>query len=304
MQNMLEDFYIPVRGNDNTTKIDTTKGLEYDGIKDVEYLRDKLFAALKVPKAFMGYEKDLTGKATLAAEDIRFARTIDRIQRILLSELYRIALVHLYAQGYKGETLTNFELSLTTPSIIYDQERIALMKEKVDLAKNIMDAQLLPTDWIYHHIFHFSEDQFEEYRDLILQDAKRKFRLGQVTEEGNDPLETGKSYGTPHDLASLYGKSRMISDPGNVPAGYQVDKTLGRPKEKVSNINTQQNVFGRDRLGKQDMKIDDQPDYNSKSLNENVHLKNKQFITEIEKKLIFQIDKSKESLLDENQLRD
>jgi hypothetical protein len=96
----------------------------------------------------------------------------------------------------------------------------------------------------------------------------------------------------------------MISDPGNVPAGYQVDKTLGRPKEKVSNINTQQNVFGRDRLGKQDMKIDDQPDYNSKSLNENVHLKNKQFITEIEKKLIFQIDKSKESLLDENQLRD
>ena len=304
MQNMLEDFYIPVRGNDSTTKIDTAKGLEYDGIKDVEYLRDKLFAALKVPKAFMGYEKDLTGKATLAAEDIRFARTIDRIQRILLSELYRIALVHLYAQGYKGETLTNFELSLTTPSIIYDQERIALMKEKVALAKDIMDAQLLPTDWIYHNVFHFSEDQFDEYRDLILQDAKRKFRLGQVTEEGNDPLETGKSYGTPHDLASLYGKSRMISDPGNVPAGYQVDKTLGRPKEKASNINTQQNAFGRDRLGKKDMKIDDQPDYNSKSLNENVHLKNKQFITEMEKKLVFQIDKSKESLLDENQLRD
>ena len=304
MQNMLEDFYIPVRGNDSTTKIDTAKGLEYDGIKDVEYLRDKLFAALKVPKAFMGYEKDLTGKATLAAEDIRFARTIDRLQRILLSELYRIALVHLYAQGYKGETLTNFELSLTTPSIIYDQERIALMKEKVDLAKNIMDAQLLPTDWIYHNVFHFSEDQFDEYRDLILQDAKRKFRLGQITEEGNDPLETGKSYGTPHDLASLYGKSRVISDPGNVPAGYQVDKALGRPKEKVSNINTQQNAFGRDRLGKKDMKIDDQPDYNSKSLNENVHLKNKQFITEIEKKLVFQIDKLKESLLDENQLRD
>jgi len=304
MQNMLEDFYIPVRGNDSTTKIDTAKGLDYTGIEDVTYLRDKLFAALKVPKAFMGYEKDLSGKATLAAEDIRFARTIDRLQRILLSELYRIALVHLYAQGYKGETLTNFELSLTTPSIIYDQERIALMKEKVDLAKNIMEAQLLPTDWIYHNIFHFSEDQFDEYRDLIIQDAKRKFRLGQVTEEGNDPLETGKSYGTPHDLASLYGKSRIISDPGNVPYPYNTEVDLGRPKEKVSNINTQQNVFGRDRLGKKDMKIDDQPGYNNKSLNENVHLKNKQFITEIEKKLVFQIDKSKESLLDENQLRD
>jgi len=304
MQNMLEDFYIPVRGNDSATKIETTKGLDYTGMEDVVYLRDKLFAALKVPKAFMGYEKDLTGKATLAAEDIRFARTIDRIQRILLSELYRIALVHLYVQGYKGEALTNFELSLTTPSIIYDQERIALMKEKVDLAKNIMDAQLLPTDWIYHHIFHFSEDQYDEYRDLILQDAKRKFRLAQVTEEGNDPLETGKSYGTPHDLAALYGKGRMISDPGNVPAGYNKDVELGRPEEKVTNINTQDNVFGRDRLGRQAAKVDDQPDFNSKALTENVKLKNSQFINEIEKKLVFQSDKAKESLLDENQLRD
>ena len=305
MQNMLEDFYIPVRGNDQSTKIETTKGLEYNGIEDVNYLRDKLFAALKVPKAFMGYEKDLTGKATLAAEDIRFARTIDRIQRIMLSELYKIALVHLYTQGYKGETLTNFEISLTTPSIIYDQERIALMKEKVDLAKNIMEAQLLPTDWIYHHIFHFSEDQYDEYRDLILQDAKRKFRLGQVTEEGNDPLETGKSYGTPHDLATLYGKGRMTSNPENVPVGYGDDVKLGRPKEKASNINTQDNIFGRDRLGKHSNKVDDQPDFNSKTnLTENTYLRNKQFVNEMEKKIVFTTDKAKESLLDENQLRD
>ena len=89
MQNMLEDFYIPVRGNDAATRIETTPGLAYDGIADVEYLRDKLFAALKIPKAFLGYEADLEGKATLAAEDIRFARTIDRIQRILLSRIWR-----------------------------------------------------------------------------------------------------------------------------------------------------------------------------------------------------------------------
>jgi len=157
---------------------------------------------------------------------------------------------------------------------------------------------------IYHNIFHFSEDQYDEYRDLILQDAKRKFRLGQVTEEGNDPLETGKSYGTPHDLAALYGKGRMVSDPGNVPAGYNKDIELGRPKEKVTNINTQQNAFGRDRLGKKDMKVDDQPDFSSKSLNESTYLKNKQFVDEIGKKLVFQTDKAKESLLNENQLRD
>jgi hypothetical protein len=304
MQNMLEDFYIPVRGNDSATKIETTKGLEYNGIEDVNYLRDKLFAALKVPKAFMGYDKDLSGKATLAAEDIRFARTIDRLQRIVLSELYKIALVHLYVQGYRGEILTNFELSLTTPSIIYDQERIMLMKEKVDLAKSIMEGQLLPTDWIYHHIFHFSEDQFDEYRDLILQDAKRKFRLGQITEEGNDPLETGKSYGTPHDLATLYGKSRMASDPGNVPIEYNEEIKLGRPQEKASNINTQKDAFGRDRLGKQAMKVDDQPDFNSKTLNESTYLKNKQFLNEMEKKIVFKPNTPGESLLDERQLRD
>ena len=131
MQNMMEDFYIPVRGADATTRIDTTKGLEYDGIQDVMYLRDKMIAALKVPKAFFGYDKDLSGKATLAAEDIRFARTVERIQKIILSELYKIALIHLYSQGYNNEGLTNFELDLTTPSIIYDQERINLLKEKV-----------------------------------------------------------------------------------------------------------------------------------------------------------------------------
>jgi hypothetical protein len=259
MQNMMEDFFIPVRGNDSATKIDTTKGLDYDGISDVEYLRDKLFAALKVPKAFLGYDETTEGKATLAAEDIRFGRTIDRIQRIIVSELYKIATVHLYTQGYTGEQLSNFELSLTTPSIIYDQERIALMKEKVDLAAQMMETKLLPTDWIYDNIFRFSENEYDEYRDLIQEDAKRKFRLNQIEAEGNDPVETGKSYGTPHDLASLYGKGRMDSDPTNVPDGYDqgtIDPKLGRPKEKVSDRNTQDSAFGKDRLGAKGMKRD------------------------------------------------
>ena len=82
MQNMLEDFYHPVSGADSSTKLKLTPGLQYDGIADVEYLREKLFAALKIPKAFLGYDENIEGKATLAAEDIRFARTIDRIQRI------------------------------------------------------------------------------------------------------------------------------------------------------------------------------------------------------------------------------
>ena len=316
MQNLLEDFYIPVRGNDQATKIDNLGGLQYDGIQDVEYLRDKLFAALKVPKAFMGYEKDLTGKATLAAEDIRFARTIERIQRIIVSELTKIALVHLYAQGYKDDALVNFELSLTNPSVIYDQERVTLMKEKVDLANQILDNKLMPSDFVYEHIFHLSEDEYDEYRGLIAQDAKRRFRINQIENEVNDPLETGKSYGTPHDLASLYGRNRY--DNGEVPEGYDEDKEpLGRPKEKVSNRNTQDNALGKDRIGAVGMKKDNdasdsiKPNYkggsplaletkkrrnkNSKMFND---LKNQK------KQMIFEREIKGNSLLDEDQIQE
>ena len=258
MQNMLEDIYIPVRGGDSTTKIDTAKGLDYNGIEDVAYLREKLFAALKIPKAYLGYEKDLSGKATLAAEDIRFARTIERIQRILLSELTKIALVHLYTQGYDNESLTNFELNLTTPSIIYDQERVALMKEKVDLAASIQETGLLPSNWIYDNVFHFSEDQYEEFRDLVAEDKKRLFRMKQIEEEGNDPSETGQVYGTPHQLANAYGAGRYTSTK-DVPPGFDendpnIVNLPGRPQDKASFINTQKDYFGRDRLGVDSMK--------------------------------------------------
>jgi len=259
MQNVLEDFYIPVRGGDQTTKIDTTKGLEYAAIEDVTYLRDKLFSALKIPKAYLGYEGELSGKATLAAEDIRFARTIERIQKILISELTKIGLVHLYSQGYTNEQLTNFELSLTTPSIIYDQERIELLKSKIELAGSIMENNLMPTDWIYDNILHLSEDEIQEIRDLLAEDKKREFRYEQIKSEGNDPLESGQAYGTPHQLASLYGKGRQNSTT-EVPTGYDERDSQypeqpipGRPSKGVDH-NDQDSNFGRDRLGKDDLK--------------------------------------------------
>ena len=315
MQNLLEDYYLPVRGNDTSTKIENLGGLQYDGIADVEYLRDKLFAALKVPKAFMGYEKDLQGKATLAAEDIRFARTIERIQGIITSELTKIALVHLYSLGYKDEQLSNFTLSLTNPSIIYDQERVALMTEKVALATQIIDNKLMPSDFVYEHIFHLSEDEYSEYRDLIAQDAKRKFRINQIENEGNDPLETGKSYGTPHDLASLYGRNRY--DNGEVPEGYDEDETpLGRPKEKLTDKNTQDNAFGKDRIGAMGMKNDDDESDSIKPVfkggsplaleTKNTYNKNAKMFNDIKnqkKQMIFEKEIKGNSLLDENQIK-
>jgi len=313
MQNLMEDFYIPVRGNDTATKIDTLGGLQYDGITDVTYLRDKLFAALRIPKAFLGYDENVQGKATLAAEDIRFGRTVEKLQRIITSELYKIAFVHLYTQGYTEEGLTNFEISLTTPSIIYDQERVALMKEKMDLVTTMVDSNLFSSDWIYDNIFHLSQDEYSEMRDLVLQDAKRKFRVSQIENEGNDPLETGKSFGTPHDIATAYGKGRVYERPGNVPAGYNEDEpVLGRPKEKASHYGTQNDPLGQDRIGKVGMKTDDQQGYGRDTSAPFAMETKKQYFKyqnvldsmTNKKTLIFEAQKKAENMLDESQLRE
>jgi len=125
-----------------------------------------------------------------------------------------------------------------------------LWKEKVTLAKDLQDSKLVPSDWIYDNIFQFSEDQYDEMRDLVIEDMKRTFRLSQIENEGNDPAKSGKSYGTPHDLATLYGKGRNgVGDTGAVPPGYDEKRDVGRPKEKASIIGTQKDPLGKDRLG-------------------------------------------------------
>ena len=205
-------------------------------------------------------EKDLTGKATLAAEDIRFARTVERIQKVIVSELYKIALIHLYTQGFDGDLLTSFELSLTPPSIIYQQEQVAMWKEKVALAKDAMDTGLLPSDFIYDRVFQFSEDQVDEMRDLVMEDKKRIFRNQQIENKGNDPAKTGKSFGTPHDLASLYGKGRNGNGP--VPMGYDEKDPVGRPTQKASIFGTQQHALGKDPIGSKEYNMTANQDKN------------------------------------------
>jgi hypothetical protein len=108
MQNITEDFFLPVRGGDSGTNIESLPGLTYEATEDIEYLKNKMLSALRIPKAFLGFEENVGSKATLAAEDVRFARTIERIQRIAVSELTKIAIVHLYAQGYQDSDLINF----------------------------------------------------------------------------------------------------------------------------------------------------------------------------------------------------
>ena len=254
MQNLLEDYYLPVRGAQSATNIETLPGLQYQAIEDVEYLKGKIFAALKIPKAFLGYDETTEGKATLAALDIRFARTIERIQRIILSELTKIAIVHLYSQGYEDADLVNFQLDLTSPSIVYEQEKIALMKERVDLASQLIENKLLSLNYIYSNIFNLTDDQAEFEKNEILEDIKHKFRQSQIESEGNDPAITKESFGTPHDIAVMHttsggSKSYQIND-NEVPDGGWPG--AGRPAKNLS-YSTDDSPFGRDPIGKKDV---------------------------------------------------
>ena len=302
MQNITEDFYIPIRGNDTSTRIETTKGLDYDGTGDIEYLKHKMMAALKIPKPFLGYEEGVEGKSTLAGMDIRFARTVERIQRIIESELTKIALVHLYSQGFEDKDLVDFKLELTTPSIIYEQEKVELYTSKTAVAKEMIDGKLFSKDWVYENVFGLSPDQYNEQKDSMIEDALESFRLSQLENEGNDPVESGISYGTPHDLASLYGNKRDKSvGPAQVPTGYD-ENPQGRPTEKPQNYGSDQSNFSRDPLGKQGLtpgKTEKQSDGNRVSTFETIQLK-KSLQKLRNKKQILKEENSKGMLSEEN----
>ena len=242
LNNMLEDYYLPVRGGQSQTSIDTLPGMTFTGIDDINYVKDKMMAALKIPKPFLGYAEAVEGKTTLASMDIRFARTIERIQKIVVSELYKIAIIHLYAQGYDNEDLIGFELELTAPSIVYDQQKVALMTEKMTLATAMKDSKLVSDKYIYEFIFNMSEDQWLQERNNVIEDLKLRFRQNQLEQEGNDPAITGVSYGTPHDLASMHMSSNDVEEK---------DKG-GRPKEGIK-FGQHKNAFGWDPTGKKEI---------------------------------------------------
>ena len=264
MQNLTEDFFMPVRGGDNGTEISELGGIDYDSTEDIEYLKNKLLASLRVPKAFLGFDENVGGKATLAAEDVRFARTIERIQRIIISELTKIAVVHLYSQGYTDEDLVNFELNLASPSTMYEQEKIELFGQKVNLARDMIQDKILPYEWIYDNIFNFSDKQKVEIENQIIDDQKQKFRHSQIEMEGNDPQASGEAIGTPSDMAAVGIGADDTATPPDTVAGSifdpfddgekederPEDEQGGRPKE-MNKPFKDSGARGRDPLGKQ-----------------------------------------------------
>ena len=250
MQNILEDFYMPVRGKDSGTEINNLSGLTFNAIEDVDYLLKKLMAAFKVPKSFIGYEEDISGKATLAAQDVRFARTIERIQRIMVSELNKIAIIHLYILGFKDEELVNFSLSLTNPSMVYELEKISLWKEKSSLADQLVAGRFMSREWIYQNIFELSDEDVIIEQDKVLDDAKFEGTIQKVTQDTINPPQPEMGGEEPPmeenvEDTDLYDAEQSLDDVQKLTSSK---KKMGRPPEGHK-YKSDKDKLGRDPLG-------------------------------------------------------
>jgi len=175
-----QDYFIPVRDPAQSSPIETLPGAQNLGeIADIEYIQKKMLAALRIPKAFLGFEEVVGEGKSLALMDIRFARTINRIQKSVIQELNKIALIQLYLLGMEDE-LNNFELSLTNPSAQSDLLRIETWKEKITLYKDATSDQsqvgILPVShtWAKKNILGFSDSEVM----LDLQQQRLERALG------------------------------------------------------------------------------------------------------------------------------
>jgi len=172
-----EDYFIPVRGGETGTKIDSLAGgSNAAAIEDVQYIQKKLFAALKIPKAYLGYDEEIGAKATLAQEDIRFSRTITRIQKVIISELNKLAMIHLYSHGYEGEDLLDFTLKLSNPSSVAQLQKLELISSRFEIAAKAPEG-VVDRRWVRKNIMGLSDEEIDNIKDGRKSDKEEDAEL-------------------------------------------------------------------------------------------------------------------------------
>ena len=190
-----EDYFIPVKGGQSSTTIENLPGGQFTAqIEDVKYLRDKLFSALKVPQSYLSMgEGGTEDKTTLAQKDVRFARTIQRLQRVLISELEKIGIIHLYTLGYRGDDLLGFKLSLNNPSKIAEMQELEHWKTKFDIAAAATEGYF-SRRWVSENLLGLSQDEYLRMQREMFTDKKFMAGLeaaGQAPEDGGGDLGGG-----------------------------------------------------------------------------------------------------------------
>ena len=199
-----QDFFIPVRDATATNPIETLPGgTNLAEIADIEYIQKKLVTALRIPKAYLGFEEAVGDGKNLSLLDIRFARTINRIQKSMIAELNKIAIIHLFLLGFEDE-LTNFTLGLTNPSKQSDLLGIEVWKEKITLYKDAVaeianSVAPVSASWAKKHILGFSDEEIK--LDIQQQRVERA-----VAAELGKTAEVITKTGIFDGVDNLYGK--------------------------------------------------------------------------------------------------
>ena len=187
-----QDYFVPVRDPAQASPIDTLPGAQnLAEIADIEYIQKKLLTALRVPKAFLGFEEPVGDGKNLSLMDIRFARTINRIQKSMLAEMNKIAIIHLFLLGFEDE-LSNFTLGLNNPSRQADLLAIDVWKEKVLLYKDAVTAiegiAPVSVSWAKKHVLGFSDEEIK----LDLQQQRIEKAVGaELTNTATIIVHTG-----------------------------------------------------------------------------------------------------------------
>ena len=167
-----QDFFIPVRDENAPNPIDTLPGAtNLDAIEDIRYLLRKLFTALRVPKQFLNYDEAQGEGKNLSLQDVRFSRTINRIQQAILAELNKIAIIHLHLLGFDDD-LDNFTLTMNNPSTQAEMLKIEQMQLKMSLFKDAVSDSgngfaAMSMTRAHREILGWSDDEIKQ--DLLEQ---------------------------------------------------------------------------------------------------------------------------------------
>ena len=227
-----QDYFIPVRDSAAPDPITTLPGAQnLSEIADIEYIQKKLLTALRVPKAFLGFEEVVGDGKNLSLQDIRFARTINRIQKSMLAELNKVAIIHLFLLGFEDE-LSNFTLNLSNPSTQADLLKVDVWKEKILLYKDavakIEGIAPVSVSWAKKHILGFSDEEIR----LDLQ--QQRLEKAVATELEATPTVITKT-GIFDTIDKLYGGSSSGSTE-NAQPGEEMGGEGGTPPPPPSDF--------------------------------------------------------------------
>lgn len=187
------DYFIPVRREDAPNPIETLQAANSQvQMEDIEYMQNKIFAAMRVPKTFLNFQEAQGKGQNLAIMDVRFSRMINRVQQFLLMELNKVAMIHLYVMGLQDE-IGNFTLSLNNPSSqIEAQELDDLNKRLAAMQVALADPGTgIPMMSIHKALREIMKMSDSEIKDMLNEIRLEKAMAAELQSTANIIKKTG-----------------------------------------------------------------------------------------------------------------